>query len=196
MTIENLNLNLNFPINPDAFAFNELGFMPEYWEDIYIDGEITKYSVSDLGRVRNNEKEVLLKTTLNGLGYLYVGINLDNGKPSKTCLVHRLVAEAFVPVLEEVTEETLESYHGLVVDHIDANPSNSNIANLRWMTQQENTAKGQMKHFSFINEEGLIITGTNLVKLCSEHNLMLSAMDSLSRGKEKSFNGWKLNPER
>lgn len=43
--------------------------------------------------------------------------------------VHRLVAMAF---------HGAPSSAGLVVDHIDGNPSNNDAANLRWVTQGEN----------------------------------------------------------
>ena len=42
--------------------------------------------------------------------------------------VHRLVAETFIPNPDNKP----------LIDHIDRNPSNNNISNLRWVTHQEN----------------------------------------------------------
>ena len=46
-------------------------------------------------------------------------------------LVHRLVAEAFIPNDDPETKDT--------VDHIDGNKSNNEASNLRWLNRAENT---------------------------------------------------------
>ena len=58
-----------------------------------------------------------------GCGYLLVSIPYR-----KTCYIHRLVAEAFIPNPLGATE----------VDHIDGNRSNNRIENLRWVSHKEN----------------------------------------------------------
>ena len=45
------------------------------------------------------------------------------------CLIHRLVAEAFIPKPLGATE----------VDHINGNKTNNRVENLRWVTHKENT---------------------------------------------------------
>lgn len=55
-------------------------------------------------------------------GYLRVAIN------NRQYLVHRLVAETFIPNPENKPE----------IDHIDRNRANNKVENLRWVTRSEN----------------------------------------------------------
>jgi hypothetical protein len=73
----------------------------EIWRTAIYDGEIYEgYEVSNLGRVKSlnykrSGKAKLMKPGDNSKGYLQVEL-WKNGKP-KTCKVHRLVAETFLP---------------------------------------------------------------------------------------------------
>ena len=86
------------------------------------------YQVSNLGNVKSfhTGKERILKFKENRDNYLQVGLYKD-GK-GKNYYVHRLVAEAFIPKIEEKTH----------IDHIDGNRQNNNVNNLRWCSQKEN----------------------------------------------------------
>ena len=64
---------------------------PEYWNDI--EG-YPNYSVSNFGRVKSKKTGKLLKS-YKTKGYLRVSLYNDAGRKCK--LVHRLVAEAFIP---------------------------------------------------------------------------------------------------
>lgn len=89
-----------------------------------------RYSVSKDGTVINNMSGVVLsqREATNG----YMRVNLRKGdepyeKP-KTRAIHRLVAEAFIPVV-----------HGKdYVNHIDGNKHNNDVSNLEWCTASEN----------------------------------------------------------
>ena len=79
------------------------------------------YSVSNLGNVKNNVTNKILKQYTNQ-GYKYIHLN---GKYKK---VHRLVAEAFIPNPE----------NKLCVDHKNNIRDDNRIDNLRWVTIKEN----------------------------------------------------------
>jgi len=84
------------------------------------------YEISSHGRCRNNKTSRILKPGLNSKGYYFVNISKD--KISKSFSIHRLVADAFL-------ENPLNKK---CVDHIDGNPKNNMLSNLRWATLHEN----------------------------------------------------------
>ena len=100
----------------------------EIWKDIE---NYPNYMVSNLGRIKSlnynkTGKEKILKLSIDDFGYCRV--RLYEKPKSKFYYVHKLVASAFIPNLEN------KPY----IDHIDTNPQNNNISNLRWVTQKEN----------------------------------------------------------
>jgi len=84
------------------------------------------YSVSSYGKVRNDNTRKLLKAYDEGNGYFRV--NLYNNGKEHGCLLHRLVAEAFLPQPSKQHE----------VNHKDGNKENNVVENLEWVTRSEN----------------------------------------------------------
>ena len=103
-----------------------------------------RYEISDQGRVKSYTSplypEGKIKKLQNRGGYTTVHLmrgtqRTDND--SKTCQVHRLLAEVFIPVPDELSGYTMNE---LQVDHIVPikNGGKSTLSNLRWCTVKQN----------------------------------------------------------
>ena len=118
--------------------------MKEIWKDIK---GYEGYQVSNLGRVRSLDRidsnnhplnGVILKPYISNSGYLLVGLYKQQKRDRK--LLHRLVAEAFIPNPENKPE----------IDHINTIKTDNTVflnedgsinyekTNLRWTTRKEN----------------------------------------------------------
>lgn len=84
------------------------------------------YLISVDGKVFNLKTMKHLKCSINNVGYPAVCLYNENG--GKFFLVHRLMAETFLPKIEG------KNY----VNHIDGNKANNLLFNLEWCTHQEN----------------------------------------------------------
>lgn len=95
--------------------------MMEIWKPT----EYDNYVVSNLGRVKNNKTNKILKPQCTN-GYHKIHIR------KKNIAIHRLVAITFLPNIENKTQ----------VNHIDGNKNNNALSNLEWTTQSENIRHG------------------------------------------------------
>ena len=112
----------------------------EVWKDIV--GFEGYYMVSNYGRVKSCDRilphdthgiwhirERILKPGKIGVKKKYASVALQTGHGQlDSKRVHRLVAEAFIPNPDNKPE----------VNHIDGNTQNNCVANLEWVTPQEN----------------------------------------------------------
>lgn len=118
--------------------------MKEIWK--YIKGFDNKYSVSNLGRVKSENRQCfnsrygkfflkgkLLNPAKNNKGYMTVTLSKD-GK-IYSCLVHRLVAETFLQNVENKPQ----------VNHINGIRTDNFVKNLEWCTQSENNLHSYKK---------------------------------------------------
>jgi hypothetical protein len=88
--------------------------------------EFENYSISNLGNVKNNITGRILIPHLNTNGYMALTLVKDRKKYLR--YIHRLVAIAFIPNLENKKQ----------VDHINGDKTDNIVENLRWVTVSEN----------------------------------------------------------
>lgn len=109
----------------------------EIWLDVK--GFENYYEVSNKGIIRRKKtatyykdgriayfSQTILKTSINKKGYERVYLSMKSKKYTKC--VHRIVAETFIPNIENKK----------TVNHIDCNKLNNKIENLEWLSNKEN----------------------------------------------------------
>lgn len=84
------------------------------------------YSATKSGKIFSNKTKKYIKGQINNEGYIRLGLYGTNGE--KKFLVHRLIAETFIPNPQNKPQ----------VNHIDSNKSNNCVENLEWITNREN----------------------------------------------------------
>ncbi len=143
--------------------------MEEVWKVIK---EAPNYSVSNLGRVKNNKTNYILKTQTSE-AYERISLKCIDGK-QHTKRVHRLVLEAFNPI---------PNMNKLVVNHKDGNHFNNKLENLEWMTQSENTKRTWERGRKHINEkiDYYIIDNSKLEIWVPVHNYENYEISNLGR---------------
>ena len=89
------------------------------------------YLVYEDGRIWSNKTNKFLRPTYTKAGY--ASVELFNKKGSKRLLVHRLVADAYIPNPNNFPQ----------VNHKDENPKNNHMSNLEWCTAKYNMNYGE-----------------------------------------------------
>lgn len=107
-----------------------------------IHGYEGRYQITSDGRVFSLISNKFLSHGIKPGGYAFVGLHKKGVKTSYR-MVHRLVAEAFIP----------NPYGKPEVNHINGDKLDNSINNLEWVTSSENTRHG------FAN--GLLSQGVN-----------------------------------
>lgn len=184
----------------------------EIWKPII--GYEGLYEVSSMGRVRSLDRRIsyisrtqegkeyttthtykgkLMKQHNNHFGYKVIALCMD-GK-YRTYMVHRLVAEAFIP--------NPNNYP--VVNHKDENKQNNCVENLEWCTQQYNINYGsgnirridtrnQNKSYHYQREVGQYTLDGVLIKKypsASDTGYCRESIRDCCNGRQKTAYGYK-----
>lgn len=107
--------------------YTDIELKNEQWRDI--DGYDGAYQVSDLGRVRSHKSGEwkVMKPSKTGSGYLKVC--LYKYRKQKTILVHRLVAQAFIPNDDDAKNK---------INHINECKSDNRVSNIEYCDRRYN----------------------------------------------------------
>lgn len=171
--------------------------MSEIWKDIK--GYEGLYQVSNLGNIKSFKKskkfkcpqEFILKSSISNNGYIQVV--LYGNRTRKKFLVHRLVAEAFIPNPKNYPQ----------INHKDENRSNNSSDNLEWCTAKYNNDYGTAKLRQSISKgkcvEQLLPTGEFIARYASIYVASLitgvprRSIKDCCQGKSKTGNNfiWK-----
>lgn len=138
------------------------------------------YFINNYGTVYNKHLKELRKEKTKG-GYLRVTL-YKNGK-QKHFLIHRLVAQAFIPNPKNLPE----------VNHIDNNPVNNRVENLAWCTAKENSRWSKSKPVKQIDvKSGKTIRLWRCIREADEVlGIDNSSISRCCRGKQNTAGGYK-----
>lgn len=134
----------------DLYYDNDnIQWRPIYWKN----GEKTKYSISNIGLVRNDVKNKLLKPYYHKG---YAKIQLLHNKKSKEFFIHRLVATAFIPNPDNKPQ----------VNHINGDKSCNYDFNLEWVTGVENMQHAYKTGLNKYHQHNVITSIDKVEKIC------------------------------
>ena len=128
----------------------------EIWKELKY---YSKYTISNLGRVKHIARDEIIKGSINGDGYIQVSLYPDNneiGLEKKPLRLHRLVAELFC------SNDSPEKKN--IVNHLNSDKLDNRSNNLEWTTNLENT-----RHAS---DNGLLIATNHrsVQRICPKTN--------------------------
>ena len=150
--------------------------------------ENENYSINEKGEIKNNITKKILSPSINkDSGYYQIDLWKNN--KSRKYTLHRLVANNFIPNLENKP----------TVDHIDGNRLNNDISNLRWATYSEqnsrfNTFGVRSEKIKVINVNGEELIFNRIKDVADHFNCNISNISQMlkkgtfgKRGKTRNY---------
>nr|QBK85552.1 MAG: HNH endonuclease [Marseillevirus LCMAC101] len=168
----------------------------EEWKDFSdIDGRsFSKYEVSSLGQIRNKKSGYVFSVKPDSSGYIRNEFCDDKGN-SKMISAHIIVARAFIgePASDNLT-----------VDHINRDPIDNILVNLRWATkkqQADNSDKSSFKPkgqpvIQYTMDMKEIKTWPNIITAAKELKINKTNIGMACRGSRKRAGRFKWAYER
>lgn len=151
------------------------------------------YSISNLGRLKSDRYNRIIKPKHHRNGYLLFELHKDGFR--KTYTAHRLVALTFIPNPENLPQ----------VNHIDEDKTNNRVSNLEWCTAEYNTnygtrneraAEAKAKSISQYDQNGnWIATYSSITEAARLNNLWQGSISNAASGKLFTTGGyiWRYN---
>ena len=185
--------------------------MTEQWRTAVYDGEIYEglYKVSNLGRIlslnyRNTGKAELMTPVEMPNGYFQVGLR-KNGE-TNLCLVHRLIAETFLPNPEgkPCINHKIEGEKGKKINMVFFNEDGTidkERTTIEWVTYKENNdygthnkrmAKTKSKRVLQLSLSGDLIREWESTRECERNGFDHSNVTKCCNGKQKSHKGFRF----
>lgn len=142
------------------------------------------YSVSNLGRIRNNTTNYILNPFITARGYFQVSMQFTSRDRRITIDVHKLVARAFVE------NPDCKPY----INHIDGIKLNNKASNLEWVTPLENNlhavkigliSSGEDSYLAILSEKEVLEiiqklkSGARNIDLAREYRVAHNTIDDI-----------------
>ena len=183
----------------------------EIWKTAVYDGEIYEglYIVSNLGRIlslnyNRTGKPKLMTPVDDGYGYLQV--LLYKNKERKTCLVHRLVAQTFIPNPEgkPCVNHKIEGDEGKKINMVIFNTDGTidkERTTIEWTTYEENNnyetrneriAKALSKRVLQLSLAGELIREWDSTQECGRNGFIQQRVVDCCNGKQKTHKGFRF----
>lgn len=178
-------------------VYNSLAELNEEWEDVPEEewrdvlGFEELYQVSNLGKVRtikNGEVEMSQQENRNG----YMTVHLRDRGVERRAMVHRLVAEAFIPNPNKLRD----------VNHKNGDKSDNRVENLEWASHSDNMTHSfrelgkNVRHIVQLDLDNNFIERWNSIIEASEAtSICRTDIGECCRGNRKHTKGYKWKYE-
>lgn len=177
----------------------------EFIESITLEGEIWcdvigyegLYMVSSFGRIaslsRNvknrygikSTKQRILKPTIRKLkeSYSLYTVSLWKNNIKKTVTVATIVAKSFLP-------NTNSSFE---IDHLDGNPLNNNVENLKWCSHTENVNNPITRKRNSLSKIGKFNTSKSIPVVKLKDNILVKVYPSMAEAQREGYSQSKIS---